>query len=1102
MTAALDQGKPGARLDRVLRRARRRWRARKILEGAARALAIVLLGGVTAIAVMDTWLFEPDIVSATQIVFYLVTAAALFLVLRPAVARAPDDVVAHYLETRAPHLDAMMLSAVEARGSLGGDVPAATSPALARRLLDRAARAFEAPSALPELETAQTRRAAVAVGIITVTAALLLSMGPEAWRHGASLLLRLPQDPAASNPYAFRVAPGNTTILAGEDVRISAAPAGFAPGAVTLVYRNEGDSEWTRAPLNASEDTGAFETFLFDVNTAMDYRVEHASLHSPDFRIEVVSRPLAERIDLLYEFPAHTGRAPELVTGGGDIAAVRGSRVEVRVTPSEATSRGRLVVDGERHLELRAQENGRLRAVIDVRENGRYRVELEAENYGMVPASPEYAIAAYADTLPKITLKNPGRDVRVTSIEEIAIDVRAEDDVAVRELEIVLSVNGGPDEVVVLNDASAPQPAVEERLELFLEERDLAPGDLIAYHVRARDAPGDPARQFTSDIYFMDVRPFEMSYRPSGGAGGGGGGRAGAEQEETLAAQQRTLVVAMFKLLRDRETLAGEVLAERLETLKSAQARIRDRVDAIVRRLGARSIVDLNPGYRRMAEELPEAAKSMLEVEALLANGDLQGALPAARFALLHLQRAETAFREVQVAQARRQGGGGAASSDLQNLFRLEMDRFRNQYEDMRRGDWRPRDRQLDDTMRKLRELAERQQRELERAQLRARRGGTGTDSQRALAEEVEKLIRELERLTRRKSSEALRASLRALENAARAMRRSAGEGGAAAGAEALERLREARRHLDSEGPARLARDTGEAVRRAEAMVEKQRGIQRQIERGQGQGRREPGESGDLAERKRSLADDVNEMETRLDRLAEQAGRQKQPAAVRSLKGAADGLREDEIGERVRRAAEEIARNPEAVYPGEEASIARALRLLRDRIAAASDQIGEPDGTRLSRMLDELRGNLRGLERDRERLEDRARRGPALPGRGSRADVDAADLADFRRALERRAGGIGGLAEALAGEPGLAGDLAGLVSALEDARLKEDMNAEALARRHAELLAALQKIEFELRARLGESPQSASAVAQSEPPLSHRDIVERYYRNLSEKSSP
>ncbi|HSS62802.1 MAG TPA: hypothetical protein VLS27_00065 [Gammaproteobacteria bacterium] len=1096
--------KPGypSELDRVLTGVRRRWRLRQIAEGTALALAATLVAAVAAVAVMDAWLFEPDAVSRARVTFYLIAGVALLLILRPAISRLRDDEMALYVETHAPHLDALMLSAVEARALLHDNVRSRgeTSPELARRLVDRAAREGETSPAVSKLEFRRTRRASIVAAVILAVAAALVSLGPDSWRYGARLLFSPPTDPQSSNPYMLHVAPGNATLLSGEDLRISATPDGFDPSQVTLHYRSEGKTDWTQVPLAPAAETGEFETFLFDVSAALDYRVTHESLQSPVFRIDVVSRPIAERIDLLYEFPEYTGRAPELVTDGGDIAAVRGTRVEVRVTPSEATSRGRLVLDGDRFVDMIAEENGELRAILEVQDDGRYRVELEAGSYGMAPASAEHAIVANVDTLPKVTLMSPGRDVRVTSIEEIAVDVRAEDDVAVRELEIVLSVNGGPDEIVDLSDASGPQPTIEGRLELLLEERDLAPGDLIAYHVRARDAAGDPARQFTSDIFFMDVRPFEMSYRPSGG-GGGGGGRAGGQQEETLSAQQRTLVIAMFKLMRDRATMEQDVFEERVATLNAAQERIRSRVEAIVRRLGARSIVELNPGYRRMAEELPKAAKSMLEVEALLALVDVQGALPAARFALLHLQRADSAFREVQVAQARQRGSGSAAS-DLENLFRLEMDRFRNQYEDIRRGDWRPRDRQLDDTLRKLRELAERQQRELERAQLRARRGGGGSDSQRALAEEVERLMRELERLTRRKSSEELRASMKALENAARAMRRSADAGDAAAGAEALDRLREANRLLDSEGPARLARDTEKALRRAERMADRQNEIENDVADGFRRGDNASTESIDLPERKQALADEVREMESSLDRLAERAGREQQPGAARALKEAAGGLREEKIAERIRRSTTSIAGVPAAEQREEEGNITRALRVLRARIASASRQIGEPDGTRLTRMLDQLRGDMRGLERDQERLAERARRGPALPGRGSRADVQPADLADYRRALEQRAGGIGGLAEALAAEPGLEGDLAALLSALEGARRKEDLDAESLERRHAELLAALKNIERELRARLEKTPPTSPAVARTEPPRSHREIVERYYRNLSEKSSP
>ena len=67
----------------------------------------------------------------------------------------------------------------------------------------------------------------------------------------------------------------------------------------------------------------------------------------------------------------------------------------------------------------------------------------------------------------------------------------------------------------------------------------------------------------------------------------GGGGGSAQQNEENLAAQQRILVVALFKLLRDRAGIDDQVLAERAETLNTAQVRIRERVDAIFRRLAS-----------------------------------------------------------------------------------------------------------------------------------------------------------------------------------------------------------------------------------------------------------------------------------------------------------------------------------------------------------------------------------------------------------------------------------------------------------------------------------------------------------------------------------
>ena len=806
-------------------RARRAFRLRRVVEGVALTLAIGAVVVLTGIAIMSGARFATDVVEAVRGVAWLMIAIAVVVfVVLPLLRRVSHSSFARYIEQHHPQLDALLLSAVEADLGLVG---AETSPQLAHAVRHSAARALNRPQ-VHDMERRRTWRAIAGVAAVSALVGIIAHFGPQPIRHGFAMLFSPNADPQASNPFSVIVEPGDIEVLEGEDLQITARGNGYTPSELTLEQRHDDDASWQSSPIAQSTAEGQFSHFVFDIAKPFTYRVSDGRVHSSEFRVAVIPKPSVERIDLRYQFPKRTGREDELVRDGGDIDAVKGTVVELHVLPRHRVSGGEIVVDGQTRVPLVLDGNA-LRGQLEIQHDGRYRIELDARGHGMTPASVEHAIIARQDQLPTVALASPGRDIKATAIEEIAIAADATDDVAVRTLELVLSVNGASEEIITLGADQARTTHIKGVAELALEDRKLQPGDLISYYVRARDAEGDGARQMSSDIYFIDVRPFDVTFRRGRGGGGGGGGRQqGGEQN--LSAQQRSLVVALFKLSRDRDVLDEQVVSERVKTLTSAQARIRTRTDAIVRRLGTRSIVNLNPGYRRMAKELPQASKAMSEVEALLALGDLSPALPAARTALLHLQRADAAVREVQVAQQQR-GGAGAQSSaanDLSNLFRLEMDRFRNQYESVRRGNWQSESQPLDETLEKLKELAERQLQELERSRALAGQGTSG-DAQAALAEEVDKLLRELARLTRKRPDEALRQSMQALEDAARAMRRSANAGDQRAGEKALEQLRQARRHLDGAGRDRLARDTEQAHERAQALAEAQSRIEAQV---------------------------------------------------------------------------------------------------------------------------------------------------------------------------------------------------------------------------------------------------------------------------------
>ena len=104
--------------------------------------------------------------------------------------------------------------------------------------------------------------------------------------------------------------------------------------------------------------------------------------------------------------------------------------------------------------------------------------------------------------------------------------------------------------------------------------------------------------------------------------------------------------------------------------------------------------------------------------------------------------------------QYRGQGSGNSQNfEDLLNLFELEMDKLRHQYDTVQHSGERqpPAEQVIDEALEKLRELARRQQQEIER-QLR-RQGQASNDGasrrQQALAEQLEEMARQLERLTR-----------------------------------------------------------------------------------------------------------------------------------------------------------------------------------------------------------------------------------------------------------------------------------------------------------------------------------------------------------------
>jgi hypothetical protein len=969
----------------MVRQIRRRWRARIAIRG----LGIVLGAGLV-VFLLSVYGLELSRFSASSVVWFRAilwlggaALTARFLIW-PLARRVSDEQAALYLEENEPSLEASVLAALE---TTSGSNP--TSEALERGLIENALQRAADVDFGRRIEQKGLYRASGVLAAVALGSLALLLLGPTQLRDGAAALFFPTRDAGTVNPYSISVNPGDVTIARGSDQLITAELLGFETEDVQIFFRGESEDAFDRLSM-ITDGAEGFELLLLSLDENTDYFVESGGIRSATHRIEVADLPYVEHLELVYRFPAYTGLASRTVEFGGDIAALRGTVVTLRVFPTMLTPGGQLLVDGEA-VELTNEGDGTWTASLTVEREGYYEVALARPGGELVPASPQYMIEVLSDQPPSVSFSKPGRDERASPIEEFYLEARADDDYGVSDLLLIYSVNGGPEDTIPLFDGR-PIPEVTAGHTLFLEEFGLEPGDLISYYAQVEDANRGPdSRTAKSDIYFVQIRPFRVDFTQAEQGGGGGGGGGGGQEDRALSELQEQVVAATYNLVRDRELYSESEFQENLVSVRLAQGRAREQVAGLLQRLTSRGLGN-DTEFEKIAQSLSAAIAEMEAAEAILAEGELQEAISPELKALLQLQKAEENY-EVEVSQGQQGGGGGgggARADDLADLFELELDKLKNQYETVERGERQQAGDQLEETMEALKELARRQQQQAERqrraaAQQGGASGGANDRSQRELADETEEAARRLERLARETNDQQLMDASRRLQEAAADMRRSAAATGNAATADAnsaLDRLEEVQRRLERDQMDRLRTDIEETQERAEELVREQRDIERDMDRLAETGNGPGSEAGArLFERKETMNEEIADLEREIDRLTSDARADQREASER-LREAATTIRDDKLKERVRYSRGLIGVQDREYTNEFESETTRIVEELQEELERATDAIGENGSDRRAEALDRARNLSRGVESLSRRLGEQGQDQQSPVGRG------------------------------------------------------------------------------------------------------------------------
>ena len=1121
----------------VVRSVRRRWRTRIFLRGLARIAAItgaVLL--VSALSLEQMRFSAPSVIWLRILTWGTLAATTYWFILRHLFRRVSDEQVGLYLEEHEPSLEHSVVTAIEAPNKI-------FSPALRDQLVQNAlTRARKIKGGRRVEQSAFYRLTGVITGIAVLGLSLVL-LGPIHLRLGLAALLLPTRAAAAVNPYEVSIQPGDTTIARGSDQLVTAMLRGFESSDVSIFTRKGPDQTFQRITMLSTE-SGDFEALLLGVNDPTEYFVEAAGVRSETFSIDVADLPYVDQLDLTYYFPRYTGLEPRTREDGGDIAALPGTLVEVRIHPTMVTLGGQFLIDGEKAQDLSLEEDGTFLARLTVREEGFYSIQLARENGDLVPASPEYRIDLLTDQEPSIHFSKPGRDVAASPIEEVYLEVSANDDYGIGDVRIVYSVNGEKEDTVPLFQGSGvPLPEVSAGHTLFLEEQELEPGDLIAYYALVRDNRTiSGTRAVASDMFFLNIRPLERAYRQGEEGGGqqqqGGGGQT---PETALSQLQRQIISATFNLIRQRDSYDPEEFSENVVSVSLSQGRLREQIGTLLERMENRGLTRTDPGFIDVSSILPKAVEAMTNAQKDLDTEELREAIPDEQIALRYVQQAEETYERYVTQQQQQPGGGGsqAAAEDLADLFELELDKLKNQYETVQRGAQRQADNELDELLEKLKELSQRQEQQAERQRRRAQvspqgaPSGGGT-SQRELAEQTEEAARQLLRLARENNDQQLEETARQLQQAAEAMRQSASQSGSTSTTEAqtaLRRLEETRRQLEEARSDRARRDAQTAINQVQQLQEQQRDVQRQVREIPTSGAERSRAIEQLRERKDQMTEAVSELERELDRSATSSSADN-PEAARALQDGANHIRESKLKEKLQYSRGTIEQwDPQSAVTLE-LTIEADLQALRDELDRAAGAASQKERNPLEEALEEARDLVRGMEAMDRRLSEQGQQGQGqqgnrqlggqsgaiggggpdgqvnydgryseagAPTRGNPRPLSPEEIRQLQREFGQRGNQVRALREQLreVGRP--AQELRAVLDAMEQFQ-REGIYADPsqVAQLQQEILDQLKRLEFGLRREVeGSAERSTTLSGPDEVPDGYRELVEEYYRALA-----
>ena len=378
------------------------------------ATALVALGLTVFLAyVSNRYQFAEHVVLTSRILLYLALAVALAALLLIPTFRINRKRTTRSLEGDIPELNQRLTTVIE-RPEVGNPFTA-----------------LVAEDALSIVKSHGVERSSSIGGVISFfalgigAAAILIWLivaGPGFWGYGASLLWTGGASAGKQPIYAIVVQPGNKTIRRKSDQTVVAQLIGFSASSVSLHAKYGNALKWEEIRMKPKADSSGYQFLLAGLSDPVEYYVQADGAKSHHFTINVKDLPVVKRVRVATHFPGGLGLKDVVDDPGGDVRAVQGSEADISILTDKPLEGGQLVTESGAKVPLTQANDSWTTARLRIEKDGSYHVAV-LDGGELIRISDDYFIEAKKDEPPSVRILNPGRDPRVSVIEEVPVTV-------------------------------------------------------------------------------------------------------------------------------------------------------------------------------------------------------------------------------------------------------------------------------------------------------------------------------------------------------------------------------------------------------------------------------------------------------------------------------------------------------------------------------------------------------------------------------------------------------------------------------------------------------------------------------------------------------